>query len=47
MDENTLVKRDKMPDWIRKMFTMIDKKDFPGAKAFLADDVDFYKDLIK
>ena len=41
MDENTLIKRDKMPDWLGKMFTMIDKKDMAGAKAFLADDVDF------
>ena len=31
-----------MPDWLGKMFTAIDKKDFATAKAFLADDVDFY-----
>ena len=42
MDDNTLVKRDKLPDWLGKMFAMIDKKNLAGAKAFLADDVEIH-----
>ena len=42
MEDNALIKRDKMPDWLGNMFSMIDKKDLAGAKAFLADDVKFH-----
>jgi hypothetical protein len=35
-----LIKRDKLPGWLGDMFSLIDKKDLAGAKAFLADDVE-------
>jgi hypothetical protein len=40
MDDNTLTRRDKLPDWLGKMFAMIDKKDLAGAKAFLTEDLE-------
>lgn len=42
MDTNTLAKVDKMPDWVADLFKKIDKKDFAGAKAYMADDIELY-----
>ncbi len=40
VDDNTLIERDTIPGWLGDMFSLIDKKDLAGAKAFVADDVE-------
>jgi hypothetical protein len=40
VDGNTLIERDRMPGWLGDKFSLIDKKDLAGAKAFVADDVE-------